>query len=91
MTITVLPPNAVRAGYKGTCVSQSQRRTPLKQCFTFKTTKCLLFVVKRVFDGWFRTDGYGEGKIRQNETLGGWPERVSATCFECEHFKTHIR
>ena len=32
-----------------------------------------------VFDGWFRTDGYGEGKTRHNETLGGWPERVSAT------------
>ncbi len=80
MTITVLPQNVVRAGYKGTGVSQSQSRTPLEQCFTFKTTKCFLFVVKRVFDGWFRTDGYGEGKIRHNETLGRWPERVSATC-----------
>ena len=57
-----------------------QSRTPLEQCFTFKTTKCFLFVVKRVFDGSFRTDGYGEGKTRHNETLGGWPERVSATC-----------
>ena len=44
------------------------------------TTKCFLFVVKRVFDGCFRTDGYGEGEIRHNETLGGWPEHVGATC-----------
>ena len=80
MTITVLPQNVVRAGYKETGVSQSQSRTPLEQCFTFKTTKCFLFVVKRVFDGSFRTDGYGEGEIRHDETLGGWPERVSATC-----------
>ena len=63
-------------------VAKGRAYRRVKQCFSFKTTKCLLFVVKRVLDGWFRTDGYGEGMIRPNETLGGWPECVSATCLE---------